>query len=224
MIETPISCVIIDDEIAASQYLTELIDRIDGLNLLATFTNPLEALTILQDSEILVFLDIDMSEISGINFTKLISNKVIFITAHQEYALESFEYQNTIDYLLKPVYYERFLRAVNKVQTLYRLESFVPNEDYLTLNSNEQSLTIDYGSIDYIQAMGHNSIIISNGERVIAPLTLRDIETMLPSEGFVRIHKSYVINKYKYLNKDLKEVMLVGGIYLPLGKAYRNNL
>lgn len=224
MTSKTINCVIIDDEVAAIEYLSELVNKTEGLNLVSCFTNPLEALTILQDPQILVFLDIDMSEISGINFTKLISNRVIFITAHPEYAFESFEYQKTIDYILKPVYEERFLRAINKVQNFFKQETFVPNEDFLTLKSTEQSISIDYGSIDYIQALGHNSIIFSNGERVIAPLTLRDIEGMLPSDGFVRIHKSYVINKHKYIDKDLREVMLLGGIYLPLGKAYRDNV
>lgn len=224
MTNNPINCVIIDDEVAVLEYLSELVDKTEGLNLISTFTNPLEALPVLKDSDVLVLLDINMNEISGINFTKLISNKVIFVTAHQEYALESYEYQNAVDYLLKPVYHERFLKAINKVQNLYSTESYIPNEDYLTVKSTEQSLSIDYGSIDYIQAMGHNSIIFSNGDKVIAPLTLRDIEGMLPSEGFVRIHKSYVINRHKYVNKDLKEVMLLGGIYLPLGKAYRDNV
>ena len=224
MTNNPINCVIIVDEVAVLEYLSELVDKTEGLNLISTFTNPLEALPVLKDSDVLVLLDINMNEISGINFTKLISNKVIFVTAHQEYALESYEYQNAVDYLLKPVYHERFLKAINKVQNLYSTESYIPNEDYLTVKSTEQSLSIDYGSIDYIQAMGHNSIIFSNGDKVIAPLTLRDIEGMLPSEGFVRIHKSYVINRHKYVNKDLKEVMLLGGIYLPLGKAYRDNV
>lgn len=222
-----IKVVVIDDEIKAVDYLSEMIKETPGLELIGYFINPLKALPLLnQDPDILVFLDINMSEISGLNFTKHISNKVIFTTAFREYAADSYEYEKTVDYLLKPIYKERFLKAVKKVQKLKMAENFVPDQEYLTLDSKEQQLIIDYGSIDYIRASGHSSLVFATEaeEPIITIFGLKKIETMLPNGMFVRIHKQYLVNRKKIAHIKGDEIMLFGGIWLPLGKAFVQNL
>lgn len=215
--------IVIDDEIQEAKYLADIVEETNELELIGYYINPYEALPLLQsDSDILVFLDINMNEISGINFTKLISNRVIFTTAHREFAVDSYEYENTVDYLLKPINRERLLKAINKVRKLEKQEKAIPDHDYLTLESKGQHLVIDYGSINYIRASGHSTLIytVSAKDPVITIFNLKKIEEMLPVSIFIRIHKQYIVNKLKVGHTSRDKIMLFGGIWLPLGNAY----
>ncbi|RKE52423.1 LytR/AlgR family response regulator transcription factor [Sphingobacterium detergens] len=218
-----IKVIVIDDEIQEAQYLADIVKETNELELIGYYINPFEALPLLQsDSDIVVFLDVNMNEISGINFTKLISNRVIFTTAYKEFAIDSYEYENTVDYLLKPINRERFLKAINKIRKLEKLEKIIPDQDYLTLESKDQHLVIDYGSINYIRASGHSTLIytVAVKEPVITIFNLKKIEEMLPTSIFIRIHKQYIVNKLKVGHTSRDKIMLFGGIWLPLGNAY----
>jgi DNA-binding LytR/AlgR family response regulator len=196
-----INCIIVDDEQHAIDILQHYIKQTPYLNLVASFTNPLEALALLGQQKIdLVFLDIHMPEISGIDFIKTIHGKVkvILTTAYSEFALEGYDLY-VVDYLMKPIRQTRFLAAVQKVieQTgVVKDAGSNPAEaDYIFVKTESKGklLKINLADIDYIEAMKNYMIIYRSGQKTFVYTSMKELEERLPGKEFIRIHKSFII-------------------------------
>lgn len=193
-----IKCVIIDDEQPAIDVLKHYISKFPELELVATFTSPIEALKFIGQSSIdLVFLDIQMDGLTGIEVAKIINHhtKIIFCTAYPNFAIDGFDL-NALDYLLKPVSIERFEKAIKKV-SMQNTE--IKNADYLLVKTEQKGkfVKIKYSEIQYIESLGNYVSFNLKDKKVTAYATLRDLEKYLPTEIFMRIHKSYIINLTK---------------------------
>ena len=222
-----ITSIAIDDEPLSLQLLADHAARTEGLELHKTYTNPLDALKYLKNFSVdLLFLDIQMPDISGINFYKSVEQEtmVIFTTAHSEYAVEGFNL-NAIDYLLKPIEYSRFLLAVNKARDHKEfLNRNVNNAEKCILVRSEYSLIkIAVKEIEYIESFDDFIKIHIVGKKpVITLMSLKAIQEMLPSDQFVRIHRSYIIplNQIKSIRNNRVQLQ---NSDLPLGVRYKTD-
>lgn len=196
-----IKCIAIDDEELALELLVDNINNVPYLELVGTASNTIEATELLSSNDVdLLFLDIQMPGLSGIQFLKTLSQSpmVIFHTAYEEYALTGFEL-NVVDYLLKPVSFERFLKACNRAQEFYNLKNSATPEigsDYFFVNSEYSLVKIKYNEILYIEGLkDYIKIYIENVKRpVITRMTMKSIEEKLIPYNFMRVHKSYIIS------------------------------
>lgn len=197
-----INCIIVDDEPHAIEVLEHYIKQTPHLQLVTAFTNPIEALQVLTQRKIdLVFLDIHMPEISGIDFIKAIQGKtkVILTTAYSEFALEGYEL-SVVDYLLKPIRLPRFLAAVQKAveqitsqhESTLRTEN---NDDYIFVKTESKGklLKINLDDIDFIESMKNYVAIHRGGQKTLVYTSMKDLEERLPKKQFIRVHKSFII-------------------------------
>ena len=227
-----ITCIIIDDEQHAIDVLEHYVKQVPSLQLLASVTNPLEALPLLGERNVdLVFLDIQMPEISGIELVRMINgrSRVILTTAYSEFATEGFELE-VVDYLLKPVPFARFLKAVQRVQQLLSAapgalqEEKSSGDDYFFVKTELKGkmLKIDFRDIDYIESMKNYVAIYHNGGRTLALLNMKDLEDRLPAPSFMRIHRSFIIAVHKIVAIEGNTVYLRHiKEAIPLGDTYR---
>ena len=195
-----IDCIIVDDEQHAIDLLKEHIEQVHFLRLVGTATNPVKGLSMISDLKPgLVFLDVQMPNLTGIEILKLIGTDchIIMTTAYKEYALEGFEHA-VVDYLLKPIAFLRFLKAVNRLWTIHNSIRPINEQDHYVFVKTEQKgklLKIDSRRITYIEGSGNYAIIRMDDQRnITAYLKLKELVDHLSSIGFVRIHKSYIIS------------------------------
>jgi len=229
-------CLAVDDEAYATRLLAAYIQKIPTLELAGTTTSPLEALQWVQEGRAdLVFLDIQMPELTGLQFLKICGNrcKVVLTTAYPEYALEGYEH-DVVDYLLKPIAFDRFLRAVQKAQALLPAAAPVapapplapvaspPTVDYLFVkgDSKNKYLKVKYADILYIEGLKNYVSIVVPGQRIITYLTLRELEAQLPQPPFVRVHKSFIIS-LDHLRMVEGHTLHVGTESITVGETYR---
>jgi DNA-binding LytR/AlgR family response regulator len=228
------TCIIVDDEQHAIDVLEHYIKRIPSLQLLASFTNPLQALELLNSQKVdLLFLDIQMPEISGLDFIRAIQgqSKVILTTAYSEFVTEGFELE-VEDYLLKPIPFPRFLKAVQRIQQTQSAQPATESsateagfDDYFFVKTELKGkmLRINFKDIDYIESMKNYVAIHHNGMKTLALLTMKDLEERLPATHFLRIHRSFIIAVDKItaiegntvLLRNVKESILLGETYRP---------
>ena len=197
-----INCIIVDDEPHAIEVLDHYVKQTPHLQLAATFTNPIEALQMIGQRRIdLVFLDIQMPEISGIDFIKAIQGKckVILTTAYSEFALEGYDLY-VVDYLLKPIRLPRFLAAVQKaVEQINALHDVPAQEkaadDYLFVKTESKGklLKINLADIDFIEGMKNYVAIHRSGQKTLVYTSMKELEERLPKKQFIRVHKSFII-------------------------------
>ena len=194
-----INCIIVDDEQHAIDILVHYVEQTPHLNLVASFTNPIEALQLLTQEKVdLVFLDIQMPEISGIDFIKAIhgKSKVILTTAYSEFAIEGYEL-DVVDYLLKPVRLPRFLAAVQKAVQMINAtnESQETSDDYIFVKTESKGklLKINLADIDYIESMKNYVAIHRAGQKTLVYTSMKELEERLPHKQFLRVHKSFII-------------------------------
>ena len=195
-----IKCIIVDDEQHAIDILVHYVEQTPLLQLAGTTTNPLEALQLIATQKIdLVFLDIQMPELSGIDFIKAIQGKVkvILTTAYSEFALESYEL-DVVDYLLKPIRLPRFLQAVQKAAKEMEepVTAATPEEDdyiFVKTESKGKLLKINLPDIDYIEGMKNYVAIYCANKKTMVYTSMKDLEERLPSKDFIRVHKSFII-------------------------------
>lgn len=233
-IHKPISCIIIDDEPLARDVVRRYIQIIPALKLIVEFGNAIDATMFLQEHSVdLIFLDIKMPNLSGIEFVRSlrIIPKIIFTTAHKDYALEGFELDVT-DYLLKPIRFDRFLRAVNKAlpqkqkeletQGVPIVEKINPPISFIYLRAERKMKKIPLEDIIYIESDRDYVKVFTKEGFIITRQTIASVEAMLSDNQFVRIHRSYIISvsKLKSFNTETAEI---GNKQLPIGKLYRNN-
>ncbi|HLX65880.1 MAG TPA: LytTR family DNA-binding domain-containing protein [Puia sp.] len=226
------TCIIVDDEQHAIDVLEHYVKQIPSLQLLACFTNPLQALQLINERPVdLLFLDIQMPELSGIDFVRAIRgrSKVILTTAYSEFVSEGYELEVT-DYLLKPVPFPRFLKAVQRIQQDLVATPAISGDpdltdDYFFVKTELKGkmLKINIRDIDYIEGMKNYVAIHHHGARTIALLNMKDLEERLPARYFMRIHRSYIIALEKILSIEGNTVHLQGASSgLLLGDTYRS--
>lgn len=216
-----IKCIIVDDEPLAISLLEQYVQKIPFLELVFSTENPIEALEYIQNNNSdLIFLDIQMPELTGINFMKIVGakQKYILTTAYSEYALEGYEH-NIVDYLLKPVSFERFLKSAIKAQERF---SFQEEEACFFVKSSGQQHRINFNEILYIESIKDYVNIRTVGEEYIVLDTLKSLENQLPTK-FVRIHKSFIIHLDKIKSIGAKKLR-VSEQEIPIGDSYRSNL
>lgn len=216
-----IKCLIVDDEPLAREVLESYIGDLPSLKLIASCNDAVEALSWLKQEPIdLLFLDINMPKLSGINFYKSLSKKpkVIFTTAYTDYAVEGFELE-AIDYLLKPFSFDRFIKAVNKVQ----LDSVESSVDFIMLKADKKNHKINFDQIIYFESIGdYVKVHIEEGKTLIISETLRKLEEILPP-SFLRVHKSYII-ALKHLEYLEGNQAKIGETKIPIGQSYRDKV
>jgi two-component system, LytTR family, response regulator len=229
-----INCLIVDDEQHAIDILTHYVSQTPQLNLVGSTTNPIEALQLVttQKAE-LVFLDIQMPELSGIDFIKALNGKakVILTTAYSEFALESYEL-DVVDYLLKPIRLPRFLAAVQKaVKDLGEEETaatpLAAEDDYIFVKTESKGklLKINLADIDYIEGMKNYVAIYRGGQKTMVYTSMKEIEERLPSPLFIRVHKSFIIPISRITGIEGNMVRLQGvSAGILIGDSYKADL
>jgi len=218
-----ITCIAVDDEPLALDILKKYIDKIYFLELKGTFTDPFEAKKVLDENAVdLIFLDIQMPDINGIEFSKIINKKntaVVFTTAFSEYAVEGFNV-DAIDYLLKPIEYDRFLKAVYKAKEyIDYLSNQELQEGYIFVKSDYQMVKINIKDILYIEGLDDYIKIYLPQKSVLTLMTLKTIAQKLPAKEFFRVHRSYIVPITKIENIS-KSKIKIADKEIPIGVSY----
>jgi len=198
--------------------------------LIANCSNVLEAFQVLKEKKVdLIFLDINMPQISGIEFLRSLSNppKVIFITAHKEYALDGFEL-DVVDYLLKPVSFGRLLKAIDKYYSLannsVQTHGVERNseQEFIYLKENKKIIKVLLDEIDYIEAMGEYCQVFIEGRRIIPKMSIKSMEELLADKEFIRIHKSVIVPVKRISAFSATTIEINKKKELPIGRSYKN--
>ena len=223
-------CIAIDDERLVLDLLIDNISRIPYLDLVKEFRNPLEASEILQSEKIdLIFLDIQMPNINGLQFLNSLRNPpmIILVTAYPQYALDGYEL-NVIDYLVKPVAFERFLKACNKAKQLYDLKnrnSATEAIDHFFVHVEYASVKVKISEIVFIEGLkDYIKIYVTHATRpLLTKMSMKSIEEKLPNHLFMRVHKSFIvgIEKIKSIKRDF---VCVEDKEIPIGEVYKDNI
>ncbi|MBW1296492.1 LytR/AlgR family response regulator transcription factor [Aquimarina litoralis] len=212
-----LKCIIIDDEELARTLLKTYIDRLDYIEILASLENPLEAIPLFKSNTIdILFLDIQMPDLKGTDLAKMIpsSTQIIFTTAYSEYALEGFEL-NALDYLLKPITFNRFLAAIHKVENK-KPSPFM--EETITIKSGYDLYKIKYKDIFFIESDSEYVIYHTDNGKIMSHQTLKSLENELP-HFFMRVHRSFIVNK-NYATTLKGKDLLLNNIKIPVSATY----
>ena len=226
-----IKCIAIDDEPLALEQIGSYVQKTPFLELIATCKNAYEALDVLKEKEVdLMFIDIDMPDISGLDLVKSLVKKpqIIFTTAYSEYAFEGFQV-DAIDYLLKPINYAAFLKAANKSKIWFEANSpekaeQQPKSDRkeIFVKSNYKVVRILLADISYIESANeYIKIFLENQEVITTFMRLKNIEELLPAGDFMRVHKSFIINLNKILAVDRNRIFIDKKKHIPVGEQYK---
>jgi two-component system LytT family response regulator len=224
-----INCIAIDDEPLALSKLEGFITRVPDLKLKKIFDNPVEAIGWLKENSIdLIFLDIQMEQLTGIEFLEAIGSisRVIFTTAYDQYAIKGFEL-NVTDYLLKPFSFQRFLQAVNKVMDFYSQKTIDHKSDtekdsFIFVKTEYRLERVDINTILYIEGMKDYLRIICTDKKIMTLQSFSKIEDSLPARNFCRVHKSFIvaIDKIKSIERG---VIIIAGQRIPISNTYKEN-
>ena len=231
-----IRAIIVDDEPLAQEIIETYVQKMPNMELVAVCNHALEANEVLKNETVdLMFLDIQMPQLSGIDFLKTLANPpfVIFTTAHADYAVQGFEL-DAVDYLLKPISFERFLKAVNKVSDKLSKRKQEPEsiieefgEGFFFVKADKKLVKVNFDDILYIEGLKDYVIIRMEVGRVITLQTMKSLEDKLPVSKFKRVHRSYIVNikKISAILGNMVEIMEGGKVkQLPIGKNYRDEL
>lgn len=227
-----IKCLIIDDEPLAIKLIKRHVEQVPSLELVDTFQNPLAAFELIKKEKIdLLFLDIQMPVLTGLEFVKALQNppSVIFTTAYRDYAVESFEL-NIVDYLVKPITFTRFLKAVLKYENqIQKIESpaptpltilpKAPTSDHLFVNANKKHIKISFEDILYIESIKDYVRIHTKETSTMTKFKISEFEKKLP-ENFLRIHRSFIVNTYQITAYTAHDVE-IGDKEIPIGGSYK---
>lgn len=214
-----INCIIVDDEPLAAKLLENHISRIDHLKLIGKAENAMEAYKIIKSQPVdLMFLDIQMPHLNGIDFLRSLSQKpaTIFTTAYRDFAIEGFELE-AVDYLLKPITFERFFKSVERILRT----TAAPQEDFIIFKTEGMQRKIFLSDIIYFESQGNDiKVVLATKESFISKNKITDLQVILTSKGFVRIHRSFLINADRVTAFNTTEVFL-GSHHIPVGRSYR---
>ncbi|MCW3109793.1 MAG: LytTR family transcriptional regulator [Segetibacter sp.] len=218
-----IRCIIIDDEPLAQQVLEKYVQQTSGMEIVKKCSNALEAFDIISKAKIdLMFLDIKMPSLNGIDFIRSLKQppKVIFTTAFSEYAVESYELE-AIDYLVKPVTYERFLRSMERYSKIH--VTVKPQLEYSYFKINGKLIKVPYFEIIYARSVKDYIILKTKHDSQLTYMTMKYLVELLPKEMFSRVHRSYMINR-SHIKAIGNNVIEVGDYKIPIGKNYKSEI
>ncbi len=216
-----LNCIIVDDEEGARLILEDYISKLNYLHLSGKFANALDAFHFLKTNNVdVILLDVNMPEVSGFGLLNMLSHRpmVIFTTAYSDYALKGFDY-NAIDYLHKPIRFERFVTAIEKALKWSQVTEERFDVSNITLKSDGVALQVNVSGILYIESLGNYIKVHTTGKNHIVHLTMNEIERMLPVKQFVRVHKSYIINAD--MAEESNEQLIINNTAIPVGKTYK---
>lgn len=223
-------CMIVDDEPLAVKMLENFISRTEGLELVASFNDPLMALESLDELDVeLLFLDIQMPDLDGLNLSRQVpsATKIIFTTAFKQYAYDSYEV-SALDFLLKPIRYQKFLSAIEKARQWFDRNSvsdsnIISRQNSMFIRVDNMLRQIDFDKIVYISGLKDYVSIYLEGERrpVITHLTMKSVEEILPADNFMRVHRSYIIALNKIRAIDRNNCVYIGDEVIRVTDAYR---
>ena len=222
-----IRTIAIDDEPLALQLLTSYIEKTPFMKLNGAFDNPIDAMEFLNEQDVdLMFIDIQMPDLTGIEFARILENppKLVFTTAYEKYALEGFKLE-AIDYLLKPFGYEDFFKAAQKAQKQIKYESketVEANNNFLFLKSDYKIRRINFNDIIYIEGLkDYVKVFLQHQDKPVMSLnSLKALETKLPGEKFMRVHRSFIVNLEKIETIDRSRIVF-GKEYIPVSDQYK---
>ncbi len=233
------TCIIIDDEPLAIDVIESYCQALGAIEVVGTFTNAIEALDFINSNPIdLVFSDIEMPNISGIELIRSLEGKIpyfIFTTAYPEYALEGFDL-NAVDYLVKPIPFPRFIKAVNRVKEMVKLnranhsfnmssaggETPAHEDDFIFVKSEYENLKIDINKINLIQGLkDYLKIHTEDSKAILTLMSFKEIQSKLPENTFIRVHRSYIINVNKIASVQ-KNRILINDERIPIGESYKS--
>jgi DNA-binding LytR/AlgR family response regulator len=224
-----INCIIIDDEPLARKGLKEYITDVDFLNLVGEFDNPLKAAELISRGEVqLLFLDIQMPKITGLDFFKTLQNAppVIFTTAYPQYALEGFEV-NALDYLVKPISFERFFKAVLKAKEFYEVRETNTKEadtaEYFFIKADNKLVKILFDEVLYVEALQNYVTIHTQSKKYMTYLTFKSVEDYLPADKFLKVHKSYIVAASKIESIEGNDIK-IGQQHIPISRNQKDEV
>lgn len=227
-----IHCIIVDDEAVAREILENHLSKIDAVKIMASCKSAVDAFNVINAKNIdLIFLDINMPEISGLSFAKSINKniKIIFTTAYREYAIDGFDLQ-AVDYLLKPISFERLLQAINKyLNENTTVKSFEPVEispeksDYFFVRSDRKMVKICFSDILFIESLSDYIKIHLSDKNVVTRETMSNIEAKLPQNDFVRTHRSFIVSLTS-IDSFTNEFVELGKKQIPISRSYKNDV
>ncbi|MBO4530747.1 MAG: response regulator transcription factor [Paludibacteraceae bacterium] len=229
-----LDCIIIDDEPLALGLMESYVKKTPFLNLVAKFENAVEAMSTLKENPPhLLFLDIQMPELNGLEFSKIIKDKtkIIFTTAFQQYALEGYKV-NALDYLMKPISYPDFLEAANKALAWYEMANTEHKEEGATENrkrsifvkSDYKLVQIELDKITHIEGLKDYVKIFVEGEQypILSLMSMKSLETMLPQDQFIRVHRSFIVQPKKIKTIERNRIIF-GKEYIPISDSYKDS-
>ena len=227
-----IHCIIVDDEPIAREILEDHLHKIEAIKIIATCKNAMEAFNVINNHKIdVIFLDINMPEISGLSFAKSINKniKIIFTTAYREYAVDGFDLK-AVDYLLKPISFERLLQAVNKflnenipVYTESKNELTTEKSDFIFVRSDRKMIKINFSEVNYIESLGDYLKIHLQNKTIITRETISNMEAKLPKKEFIRIHRSFILSISK-IESFTNEFVEVSKKAIPISRSYKKEV
>ena len=225
-----IKCIIVEDELLAQQVIQSHLEKVDGFELAGVCSNALEAKEVLNTKEVdLIFLDIQLPGMTGLNFLRSLQNPplIVLTTAYAEYALESYEF-NVIDYLLKPVSFERFSKTINKIVEgrLFAQparESTTIDRNHIFIKSNSKFFKVNFSEIIFIESMKDYLKIHTPEYKLVTHQTMNEMEKLLISKQFIRVHKSYIV-AVPYIRSIYGNSIEVEKTTIPIGSSYKDNV
>lgn len=224
-----LNCLIIDDEPIARKGLAEYVKEVDFLHLVAECEHPVKAASQLEQHAIdLIYLDIHMPKLSGIEFLKSLPNPPLSIltTAHPDYALEGYTL-DIVDYLVKPITFERFFRASQKAREILRIkriaDGFPEERDYFFVKCNNKYEKLFFSDVRFIEALQNYVVIHTKERKLITYLTMTGVEEQLPSAHFLKVHKSYIINLSHVQSLDGNEI-IIGDMRIPISRNLKDEV
>lgn len=224
-----LKCLIVEDEPLARNLLTDYVSKMPSLQLVEASASPLQALETLRNNEIdLLFLDIQMPEITGITLLKILPRKplVILTTAYSEYAIESYEL-DVVDYLLKPITFERFLKSVEKASARFQLNTNSPDvkaqaSSFVFVKDGTKLIKVNMNDILYVEGLKDYVTIHTKTQKIVTLQRLKSLEEQLPTEQFIRIHHSYIIS-IQAIDVIHKGEVQIGNAMIPISDSYRKS-
>jgi DNA-binding LytR/AlgR family response regulator len=226
-----LTCIIIDDEPLARKGLREYVGDVEFLHLAGEYDNPLRATDVLMGGKIdLIFLDIQMPKITGMEFLKSLANPplVIFTTAYPQYAVDGFEL-NAVDYILKPFSFERFWKAVVKARTVFEsgktssLQPIIVEDEHFFIKADNKLVKINYSDILYVEALQNYIAVHTLNKKYITYLTFKSVEENLPQNIFLKVHKSYLVSLSKIESIEGNEI-IIGLHHVPISRNMKEEV
>jgi DNA-binding LytR/AlgR family response regulator len=223
-------CIIIDDDELSCRLLEDFVKRTSFLELVQSFTNAVDAINFIKDGNVvnLIFLDIEMPEMTGIDFLNTITHppQIVIVSSMEKYALEAFEYSVT-DYLLKPITYARFFKAANKALENYDRNQQGSDDKEIFIKKSNSLVKIKYSDILWVEALENYVVINTRNDKFTIHFTMKAIENQLPNSLFKRVHRSFIVNIREIFSIEDNSIMIKmadGKRTVPIGKSYRDKL